>query len=158
MLSLGIGVVSALRVSQVWDQLPARMASHYGISGQPDGYMMRDHFFLFYFGIFGAVVGLFNVMPRAMSLFPRELVNLPYREYWTTDERWPEALERIGDWMAWFAVAMAGLGAVVLHLVLRSNLQRMPLESTPMLVAVGAYVAFTVVWIVAMQFAFRPPK
>ena len=32
----------ALQYWSVWDQLPARMATHFGASGQPNGWMTRE--------------------------------------------------------------------------------------------------------------------
>lgn len=157
LISLIIGGLSALRVVQVWDKLPERMASHYGPSGQPDGFMPRDDFFIFYAGVFGVVVVLFTSMPVVLSRIPRELVNIPHRAYWTTDERWPEAMERMGRWMAWFGTAMAALAAAVLHLVLRANLAWAPLDNTSMIVVLGSFFAFTGIWLVSLHRAFRPP-
>ncbi len=157
LISLAIGGLSVVRIVQVWDQLPERMASHYGPSGQPNGFMSRDEFFIFYFVVFGLVVLLFSTMPALLTRIPRELVNIPHREYWLTDERWPEALERMGDWMSWFGTAMATLAAAVLHLVLRSNLSRAPLDNTAMLVILGSFFAFTGIWLVRLYRAFRPP-
>jgi uncharacterized membrane protein len=157
MISLGIALISALRVALVWDRLPERMASHYGPSGKPDGFMMRGEFFIFYFIVFGLVVTLFTTMSPVVSRIPRELVNIPHREYWLTDERWPQAIERMARWMAWFGVAMAMLAAAVLHLVLRSNLQQQPLENNAMFVLLGAFFVICGGWLVGFQRAFRPP-
>jgi uncharacterized membrane protein len=157
MISLGIGALSALRVALVWDRLPERMASHYGASGEPNGFMMRGDFFVFYAGIYGLVITLFLAMPSVLSRIPRELVNIPHREYWLVDERWPEALDRTGRWMAWFGVAMTVFAAGVLQLVLRSNLMRAPLENGPMWVLLGGFFAFTGIWLAALYRAFRPP-
>jgi len=156
-ISLGIGVASALRIALVWDRLPARMASHFGPSGQPDGFMPRDGFFIFYFGVFGLVIALFMTMPAVLDRIPRELVNIPHREYWLTDERWPDAMERMSGWMAWFGVGLAVLAAAVLQVVLRSNLQQMPLDNGVMLVLIGGFFAFTFYWLFALYRAFRPP-
>lgn len=157
-IALGIGLLSALRVALLWDRLPERLASHYGPSGQPNGFMMRGDFFVFYFGLFAFVVGLFWAMPLVLKGVPRELVNIPHRDYWTTDERWPEAVELLGRWMAWFGVAMTVFAASVLHLVLRSNLTQMPLDNTLMVTFLGIFFAFTAYWLVVLYRAFRPPS
>ena len=34
--------LTALRYRQVWDQLPARMATHFAANGQANGWMSRD--------------------------------------------------------------------------------------------------------------------
>lgn len=119
--------------------------------------MPRDTFFLFYVGLFSAIITLFLMMPRVLSQLPRELVNIPHRDYWVTDERWPEALKRMGDWMAWFSVALAVLAAATLFLILRSNIWRQPLDNAAMLGILGGFLAFTLYWLVALYRAFRPP-
>lgn len=157
-ISLGIGVLSAARVALVWDRLPERMASHYGASGRPDGFMMRGDFFVFYFGMFGLLILMFSVLPRIVKVLPREIVNIPHREYWLTDERWPEAMDKMAHWMAWFGVAMAAFAAAVLFLVLRSNLQKAPLDNGFMFLALGSFLAFTGYWLSELYRTFRPPE
>jgi hypothetical protein len=39
--------LTGLQYWSVWDQLPPRMATHFGASGQPNGWMMRDTSFIF---------------------------------------------------------------------------------------------------------------
>jgi hypothetical protein len=39
--------LTALQYWSVWDQLPARMATHFGVSGQPNGWMARDTSLIF---------------------------------------------------------------------------------------------------------------
>ena len=34
--------LTALQYWMVWDQLPARMATHFGATGQPNGWMPRE--------------------------------------------------------------------------------------------------------------------
>jgi Protein of unknown function (DUF1648) len=39
--------LTALQYWSVWDQLPARIATHFGVSGQPNGWMARDTSLIF---------------------------------------------------------------------------------------------------------------
>ena len=39
--------LTGLQYWSVWDQLPARMATHFGVSGQPNGWMARDPSLIF---------------------------------------------------------------------------------------------------------------
>ena len=39
--------LTALQYWSVWDQLPARMATHFGVSGQPNGWMTRETSLIF---------------------------------------------------------------------------------------------------------------
>jgi len=52
----------ALRYWQVWDQLPLRMATHFDINGQPNGWMTRDTALWFGLGITVFVLIIFTVV------------------------------------------------------------------------------------------------
>ena len=39
--------LTALQYWSVWDQLPARMATHFGAAGQPNGWMTRETSLIF---------------------------------------------------------------------------------------------------------------
>jgi len=154
----GLFAVAVIRVALVWDRLPPFMASHFGASGRPDGWMSRGGFFLFYAVVFGFVIGVMLAVPRMVAVLPVRLVNLPNRDYWLAPERRQVALRRLGDAMAWFAVALGLLGAIVLELVVRSNLERAPLSNVLFLLALGGFFAFTIGWLVWLVRAFRVPS
>ena len=39
--------LTALQYWSVWDQLPGRMATHFGVAGQPNGWMTRETALIF---------------------------------------------------------------------------------------------------------------
>src|SRR5712675_1010261 len=67
--------------------LPQRMATHFDINGQPNGWMTRSSAVLLQ-GIVGLllpliIVGIFFVIRFA----PARLINLPHRDFWFAPER-----------------------------------------------------------------------
>ncbi len=54
--------LTALRYAQVWNQLPARMATHFNASGQPNGWMSRETSLYFGLGLTAFVLILFTVI------------------------------------------------------------------------------------------------
>src|ERR1051325_854284 len=52
----------ALRYWMVWDQLPARMATHFNAMNQPNGWMSRQGSFYFIAGLYLCLVTLFTVI------------------------------------------------------------------------------------------------
>jgi hypothetical protein len=52
--------VTALRYRQVWDQLPARMATHFGANGQPNGWMPREISLYFALGLTAFMLIIFT--------------------------------------------------------------------------------------------------
>jgi hypothetical protein len=148
----GIGVHAWMFVA-----LPEVVASHFGPSGEHDAWMARGALI----AMFVALQALFfAVAPLATTLvrrLPKELVNLPNKDYWLAPERRERAVERLGDHAWSFS---AGMGAFLVFtevLVLRANLAHAPLENGPFLAGLCAVFAFTIGWLVRMSAAFRLP-
>jgi uncharacterized membrane protein len=147
---------SAVRSISVWAALPARMASHFGPSGQPDGWQDKASFFLL-FGItgFGSAL-LLLVIPALLRFMPPQLINIPYREHWLAPERIEQARAKLAGYSDWFSVATTLLLAVTLELALRANLNGTGLDERAMLASLAAFVVFTIAWLVSLYRGFRP--
>jgi uncharacterized membrane protein len=156
-LVAAFGAIAVVRVVRVWDELPPRMASHFGPSGQPDAFMPRAGFFILYASIFGLAI-LSMLLPNAVRRIPSHLINLPYRRYWAAPERFPRALAMLSEWMAWFSVGLAALALATLELVIRANRARAPLDNGAMLILIGAFLFYTLLWLLALWRSFRPPS
>ena len=55
--------LTALRYWTVWDQLPARMATHFDINGHPNGWMSREASLAFALGLTAFMLVIFTVIP-----------------------------------------------------------------------------------------------
>ncbi len=146
----------AVRVASVWDQLPPMLASHFDASGTPNAWTERGLFFALYTGILGGTVLLLVACSVWIDRIPPRLINLPHRDYWSTPERLPIARARIARWMAWGAVGTALFSVVVLELTIRANLERVPLDSRALGLALAAYFAGAIVGTVWLWRGLRP--
>jgi len=54
--------ITAFRFWLVWDRLPLRMATHFNLNGQPNGWMPRETAFYFALGVTALVVVVFTVI------------------------------------------------------------------------------------------------
>lgn len=54
--------LTGLRFWTAWDRLPLRMATHFGISGQPNGWMPRQTAFYFALGITAFMLAIFTIV------------------------------------------------------------------------------------------------
>jgi len=57
--------ITAIRFWLVWDRLPVRMASHFGVNGHPNGWMPREEAFYLVLGLTAFVVTIFTVVSYA---------------------------------------------------------------------------------------------
>src|SRR5215467_7775019 len=55
--------LTALRYWMAWDQLPARMATHFDVSGHPNGWMPRDTSLWFALGLTALMLVIFTLVP-----------------------------------------------------------------------------------------------
>src|SRR5690349_6137471 len=74
----------------VWQSsphLPDKVASHFGMDGKPNGWMLRSDYVL-YMGAAGVGLPLFILaIYSLLSIIPKQLINVPNRDYWFAPER-----------------------------------------------------------------------
>src|SRR5713101_5198105 len=105
--------LTAFQFWTVWNQLPARMASHFGVAGQPNGWMSRETLAIFFLVLLTFLLGTFT---------------------------WALTRVRKPDTLAWSLLAMfyvvVGVLLSVNSAVLKFNLYGHPLNILPELVIV----------------------
>lgn len=83
--------------------LPDPVATHFDLSGQPDGWMSRAGAITFVQAM-GLGLPLFIVALSAMIRFlPAGMINIPNREFWLAPERRAETASRMSAAMLWLA-------------------------------------------------------
>lgn len=158
LFTLGIVALLGLRVWAAWSQLPETVASHFGVSGRPDAYMAKASFFMIMIVVGGGSVASLFAVPALLHRLPPRLINIPNRDYWLADEERREiAVDHMGSWMGWMAVATAAILAVAVELSVRANLYRTNFDNTTFMVSLGAYFVFVIVMVIRMKRAFRVP-
>jgi uncharacterized membrane protein len=155
--ALGIVLLVGVRVATVWSELPPRMASHFGASGEPNGWTSREDFFGTVALIGGGTSALLLFLPLLLSVIPPELINLPNREYFLAQERRADTVARLGGFMAWLGVATTALIALVLELSIEANLRQGPLDNGAFILGMGVYALAITATLVAVYRAFRLP-
>lgn len=134
--------------------LPERTATHFGISGTPDGWGGRTELVIVYLGTVVLIAAVFLAIPLALHRLPGAMINLPNRSYWLEPERREETLE-------WLSNSMILLGCFTLVLMMDSfqqvfvvNLGEAPRLTHPGF-SMAAYSAVIVIWCAALLARFR---
>jgi uncharacterized membrane protein len=138
--------------------LPNLVASHFGASGEANGFMPRSFYVLFMLGfVIGVPVLLVLVTSFAMG-HPKARINLPNREYWLAPERRAETVAVLRAGVRWFGGLLVLFLCYAHWLVVRAN------QSAPARLAeswfIGGLVAFLVatlvgVWLLVGRFRRR---
>ncbi len=151
-------VVIALQVAYYAPRLPRTVASHFGLDGQPDGWMPKTAFLELYAVIVVITVGPFLLLPLLLKRIPDDLVNLPHKDYWLAPERRDETHRTIAVYLVWFGVGTLMLVSHVMGVSFAASLDPGPASPGTFWWALGLYLAFTVVWLVLFVRRFRQPR
>lgn len=139
--------------------LPDRLATHFGGSGQPNGWMTRDQHILgitlLGFGLPALVIGICY----SLRFFPSSMLNVPRASYWRSPEHYPEACRILLRWSFWFgAVSFIWTGVLNYQLILANRLNPPFLAPLPVVILSGIYVAATGVLVAVLILQFLKNK
>jgi uncharacterized membrane protein len=152
-----VAVVAAIiAIASTSDQLPDRVASHFGADGLANGFMTRHMYLALMLGIgvgLPALIGL-TVGPsvRRFSRF----INIPNREYWLAPARREATVAYVAAHTARLVVGLAAFAVAVHLLVIRANRLHPPrLETDVMIALLALLAAVLAAWIAVLSRRFR---
>ncbi|MEJ7595015.1 MAG: DUF1648 domain-containing protein [Planctomycetaceae bacterium] len=151
-------IVGAVQHAWYWPQLPDRVATHWGIDGQPNDWMTRTGATLTLCGLQIGVPLFLVAVTTLASRLPDSMVNIPNREYWLHPDRRSATLAWMNRMLAWIAVLtslfMIGIGL----LTFIANKTGGGLHVGLFVTALGAYLACVFSIAGRSLFRFRLPR
>lgn len=146
---------AALQTVFYYNKLPDNIASHFNGRGLADRWTSKPAWFLTYWIFLGLALGISLGIPALVARLPRQLINLPRKEYWLSEEKYPEAMTLLRIHFHWLGVILLSLQVAVFQIVFQANLSR-PAELSGWFIAVlVAFVLAILVWIVRFTTRFR---
>jgi uncharacterized membrane protein len=140
-------------------QLPDRVASHFGASGTPNGWMSKPAFFAMYAVIIGLAAFVGFYAPRSIARKPRARINLPNKEYWLAPERREETFAFCARYFAWYGCALLLILVLAMGLAIQANFSSPPrLPTRPILAVIAGFVVFNLLWVIRMLRYFSNPR
>jgi uncharacterized membrane protein len=154
-LFFAIALAALAQCAHDFPLLPDRVASHFGPSGMPNGWMTKSQFLTIYALMILPALAVEFWVARRIAKTPGARINMPNKEYWMAPERRASTIAYFESFFAWYGCAFLLLLASIMGMALRANLDPMPqLPTGPTVAAIGAFVLFNVVAIVAMYRRF----
>jgi hypothetical protein len=135
-----------------YSALPAKVASHFDLAGQPNGWMSRDSCVDFTLGLGIVVPAFIIVIMGGAGRIPVSFINLPHRDYWLAPERRRAALAVLRRYSLWLSCLLV-LFVTGLHwLIVQANRQGQGphLSGIGISVIAGGFVIGTGVWTVLL--------
>ncbi|EDY19833.1 conserved hypothetical protein [Chthoniobacter flavus Ellin428] len=135
--------------------LPARVATHFGANGLPNGWLTPGGYLCFML-IFGTVVPAFVLGNFA---FIRRLngwgLNIPHKDYWLAPERREETFDYVQSRGFWLAALLLALLTIVNGSIVAAN-ARTPVALQPaFFIGLGAFLIAVLVWGITFTRHFR---
>jgi len=139
--------------------LPDRLASHFGASGMPNGWMTRAQFFVTYALVLLPAVFIEFWGYRRVAKTPDAQLRLPNKEYWLAPERRAGTIAYFESFFAWYGCAFLFIEVFAMGLAMRANLNDSPMLPTgPMIVLLSSFVLFNILAVVSMLKRFSIPS
>ncbi len=149
-------VVAAALIVVTTDQLPLQIASHFGASGAPNGWMSRHGYLLFMLAIgIGtplSVVLTMSVLPRVMA----KSINIPHRDYWLDPARREDTLRYLESHAYWLGSLLVVFLAAIHFLLIEANATQPPhLPGAPFATILVVFFAGMAIWALTLAMRFR---
>lgn len=136
-------------------QLPERMASHFGASGLPNGWMTKEAFFILYAVMIGLAAAVEFFPARSIARSSPARINLPNKEYWLAPERRAGTFAYFAQFFAWYGCAVLSTEVIAIGLAIQTNLNpppRMPVG--PIFTLISAFLLFNVIAVAQLYLRF----
>jgi Protein of unknown function (DUF1648) len=142
-----------------FEQLPPRVASHFGSGGESNGWMRRETYLLFMLG-FATLLPSFLVGSLAwLPRFTSRNIKVPNREYWLAPARRGETLAALGTLGGWLGCLLTVFIGALHYTILDANSSVPPRMPGPFpWTLLGGFVAATLAWQALFWLRFRAPK
>jgi uncharacterized membrane protein len=138
--------------------LPDRLASHFGASGIPNGWMTKAQFMLMYGVVLIPALAIEFWVSRQIANKPDARLNLPNKEYWLAPERRAETFAYFETFFAWYGCVFLFVLVYAMGLAMRANFDTPPrLPTGPIASDIAGFVLFNVGAVIAMLRRFSNP-
>jgi len=138
------------------DLLPPRVATHFGFSGQADGWMDRGSYLAFEGISLAALAAFFAGISLFVRSLPARYINLPRKDYWLTPARRALTGRILRARMGWLLCLMTLFFAGLHVLTLQANRVSPPqLPMGGLLMLIIAFLLGVMIWVslLLMRFA-----
>ncbi len=155
----GFVLLAVLQAAWYGPRLPETVASHFGGSGLPDGWMGRQSFILVEVAASVAVAFFMLIMYAVMALCSLELMNMPKKSYWMAPQRQEAARQMIVSFALRFGILVQMFVQAAFVLAAQANLSPEPRMSQAFWLCLAAYLGATLILVIRMIWRFaRVPR
>jgi uncharacterized membrane protein len=136
-----LSLFSVLQHAWYWPQLPDRIATHFGIDGQPNDWMSKTSATILLLGVQVGLPLFLIAIGSLVRWLPDSMINIPNREFWLHPDRRSTSLAWTNNMLAWIAVLSSLFMIIIGHLTFVANKNDTPLHTGAFLTSLAVYLA-----------------
>jgi uncharacterized membrane protein len=142
----------------IYQSLPIRVASHFGLDGMADGWMMKGEYALAMVAVAAAWTVIMLLFDFLVYILPVTTLNVPNAAYWKQPENQPTLRRKTSSFLCELGIYVIVLLAFVNYSVLQANKKNPPRLDEYENIAIIIFFVLIALWLVRMFLAFRVPK
>lgn len=151
-------VIAAMHLTWAYNDLPERVASHFDLNGQPDGWSSRDGWAVTYIVLVAVMAAIFGGLVYLMPRLPDKSLNIPNRDYWLAPERRADTWRRLGEALLVMGGVTTLFDVGIMHMTVMANRSDGGQLGAFFWLLFGGYMAFVAVWAIWLVRKFRVPN
>jgi uncharacterized membrane protein len=151
---------AAFHFASVYPQLPDVVASHFNGRGSANGWQTKQAFFGVMVIVSVVIVGMGFAIPKMIAALPKQMMNLPNKNYWLAPERVADTMAFLETTFAWFACVVFLFNILVFDYAVQINLHpENPPDAARLWYILVGFLLFMLLWTVRMLTKFlHPPQ
>ncbi len=141
-----------------YEDLPDRVASHFDLHGNVDGWSSKNGFVAMMSGVGLFLFVLFAGLGPLTRKMPDSLINMPNKGYWLAPEQREASFLAMHDRLLWMGAVTQLLLLGGVYASMRASIEHAePVPSWFSMALLWGYLLFTVVWLVEFYRRFGKP-
>lgn len=148
-------LLGVLQIAYYYPKLPDTVSSHFGASGEADGFMSKKAFCMFEAGLIVFTTIIFIGSSIMIRYLPGKFLNLPNKEYWLGPERSAQTKNYICNWMLAFGGATLIFILCAFQLAFLANLNgtnKLPIALV--MTGLGIFMVFSIIPVIFILVKF----
>ena len=153
-----LGLVALGQNLWYWNQLPERVATHFGVNGQPDSWMDRTSATLLMLSVQIGLPWFLVGIGRMICGLPSSMINIPNRNYWLESGRREMTLAYVQQFLLMVGVVASLFMMSVNHLTYVANMRSEALNLQAMVLLLVLFLCGIGLMIASMWRRLRIPQ
>jgi len=151
-------ILGILEVIYFYPNLPTRVATHFALNGEPNGWSTKTAYLFFTIGMNVFMLLVFWGLAVLFPKMPESTMNIPHKEYWLAPERREQTIRDMQEMMYTIGSLTFGLLLFMHYIIYQENLHPSEYSEFSFWLVMGVWLVLLFYYIIRMMRRYRLPK